>query len=378
MKRIGIITWYWGNYGSILQAYALCEYLSMQGFDCEVVRHHVNGDFRTQVRYRLSHDSLSSNAANIKNKAAGMIYGRIQKDERAERMRTFERFVEENLRLSERAYTNQDYTECTDYDAYICGSDQIWNPSFTFLSPFYWLAFLPEGKDAIAYAPSLGTAEFGNDDRETVKRYLLRFKAISTREENSGKMLETIDPRIRVSHVSDPTFLPGADFWKSKVKSTKSEKKYLFAYLIKGNDRQREYIEAVARERQLELVTYPYLENHRITKSERTWGDVRCFGDDPFDFLTKIYNAELIITDSFHCSVFSLQFRKDFYALKKCGDTTGQFNRIEQLLKACGMSGRMISEDKPFRRAETDFDASDRAIAALREESRAYLDRALS
>ena len=187
MKRIGIITWYWGNYGSILQAYALCEYLSMQGFDCEVVRHHVNGDFRTQVRYRLSHDSLSSNAANIKNKAAGMIYGRIQKDERAERMRTFERFVEENLRLSERAYTNQDYAECTDYDAYICGSDQIWNPSFTFLSPFYWLAFLPEGKDAIAYAPSLGTAEFGNDDRETVKRYLLRFKAISCRVRISGK-----------------------------------------------------------------------------------------------------------------------------------------------------------------------------------------------
>ena len=68
MKKIGIITWYWGNYGSILQAYAMQQYLSMQGYDCEVVQHHVNGDLKMQARYRLSHDSPLSNLSNIKNK----------------------------------------------------------------------------------------------------------------------------------------------------------------------------------------------------------------------------------------------------------------------------------------------------------------------
>lgn len=378
MKKIGIITWYWGNYGSILQAYAMQQYLSMQGYDCEVVQHHVNGDLKMQARYRLSHDSPLSNLSNIKNKFSGAVWAKVQKEERAKRAEIFESFVRDNIRLSKKSYNNQNYAECLDYDVYICGSDQIWNPSFTFLSPFYWLAFLPKGKDAVAYAPSLGTATFNGADRELVKEYLLRFKAISTREENSGKMLEEIDPRIKVQHVSDPTFLPGADFWKEKVKKKETDKKYLFAYVIKGNDRQREYIESVARDNNLELVTYPYLENHKITKDEQTWGDVRCFGDDPFDFLTKIYNAELVITDSFHCSVFSLQFHKDFYALKKCGDKTSQFNRIEQLLDTCGMRTRIISEDMPFGRATTDFSVSDGAIARLRDESRAYLNRALS
>ena len=66
--------------------------------------------------------------------------------------------------------------------------------------------------------------EFKSEIPQLVKEYLLRFKAISTREENSGKMLEEIDPRIKVQHVSDPTFLPGADFWKEKVKKKETDK----------------------------------------------------------------------------------------------------------------------------------------------------------
>lgn len=378
MKKIGIITWYWGNYGSILQAYALQQYLLEAGYDCEVVRHHVNGDLLTQAKYRLTHESLLSNLASIKDKATGVIWSRTEKDERAKRARVFEEFVEKNVRLSPRAYNNSDYAECLDYDAYICGSDQIWNPSFTFLSSFYWLGFVPQGKDAIAYAPSLGAVKFKESDRKLIKSYLSKFKAVSTREENSGAILRQIAPDIKTQHVSDPTFLPGTQFWKDKLKPVNSGKKYLFAYLVKGDDKQRKYIESIAGENNLELITYPYLENHKITDYEKTWGDTRCFCDDPFDFLTKIYNAEIIVTDSFHCTVFSLQFHKDFYTLKKRGDKTNQFNRLKQLLDKCGMQKRILSEEDFFVRVSTDFAESDKAIKSLRDDSRDYLSRALN
>lgn len=375
--KIGIVTWYWGNYGSILQAYALQQFLINEGFNCEVINHHVNGDFYTQVKYRLSHDGIIVSLNSLKKKIQGKIWSSVDKNNRRIRSIRFDSFIRDYIVLSQKMYSNFNYKYCEDYDAYVCGSDQIWNPSFTFLSPFYWLGFLPEDKIRIAYAPSMGTGELKDSDKRIVKDYLKKFKAISTREKNSGMILEKLDPTIKVEHVSDPTILLDSIFWESKVKANNQKNKYLFAYIIKGDSAQRRKISEIAKNNNLDLLVYPYLENHYVDKDERTWGDYRCFDEDPFDFLSKIYHAEMVITDSFHCSVFSLLFHKDFYVLKKRGDQTNQFNRIEQLLKLCGAENRIFKDEKLFVKDELDYEAVDKAISAIRNDSRDYLLKAL-
>ena len=58
MKKVGIVTWYWGNYGSILQAYALQQAIIELGLPCEVINHRVNGNAKEQILYRIKHNGI--------------------------------------------------------------------------------------------------------------------------------------------------------------------------------------------------------------------------------------------------------------------------------------------------------------------------------
>lgn len=314
-KKVGIVTWYWGNYGSILQAYALQNAIKSIGLECEVIQHHVNGNIRMQIRYRILHQGILNTLKYYLNKSIAKLQVHNKK-EITLRCNALNDFIEKNIKLSSQIYNNKNYSDCQNYKYYVCGSDQIWNPNFTFFSSFYWLGFVKNG-EKIAYAPSMGKTVLRKSEEKMIAKYLQSFKAISVRESKTSTLLNKILSKDKVITVSDPTMLIKADIWKEKVPSRRIKEKYLFAYLIRGNKEQRDYISTIAKQRKLVLVTYPYLEGNYINKEEKAWGDIRCSSDDPFDFLEKIFNAELIITDSFHCSVFSLLFHKDFYVLKK-------------------------------------------------------------
>lgn len=223
----------------------------------------------------------------------------------------------------------------------------------------------------------MGKTVLRKSEEKMIAKYLQSFKAISVRESKTSTLLNKILSKDKVITVSDPTMLIKADIWKEKVPSRRIKEKYLFAYLIRGNKEQRDYISTIAKQRKLVLVTYPYLEGNYINKEEKAWGDIRCSSDDPFDFLEKIFNAELIITDSFHCSVFSLLFHKDFYVLKKTNDTTNQFARLDQLLTLCKETKRIQKVGEDISIINDDFKESDQAINKIRMESIQFLQNAL-
>lgn len=377
MKRVGIVTWYWGNYGSILQAYALQNVVQESGFDCEIIRHHVTGELKTQVTYRVKHGGLIRTTSYYWQKAVTKTLERLMKMDSG-RKKILDEFVEDHLRLSERIYHNNDFSECSAYDAYICGSDQIWNPGHTFLSRFYWLDFAPVEAKRIAYAPSMGKVHLNDEEKMVVEGYLKQYTAIAVREQITADGLNAIVPDENIEVVVDPTLLIPAEKWREKLPERKIEEDYLFAYLLRGDKKQREYISKVAKEKKLKLVVYQNLEESSLMSDEKTWGDIRCNQDTPFDFLEKIYNAKMVITDSFHCTVFSLLFEKDVFLLKKKNDHTNQFTRLEQLLATCEVSNRVISENQTLPEFDIDYETVRDRIAHKRAEGREFLLKALN
>lgn len=375
MEKVGIVTWYWGNYGSILQAYALQNTIISLGYKCDIIQHSVNGDIKTQLQYRISHDGISQTIHYYLKK----IHAKSDMHKNSEvalRKDILDKFIKKNLILSTQSYNNTDYQKCQEYDIYVCGSDQIWNPNFTFLSSFYWLGFVKNVKK-IAYAPSMGNSLLTDSEKRIISNFLQSFTAISVREEKTAKVLNRILHTNDIYTVSDPTMLIDADIWRKKIPERSINRKYLFAYLIRGNKAQRDYIKDISEQHNLTLVTYPYLEENAIENDERQWGDIRCFNDDPFDFLEKIVNSDLVITDSFHCTVFSLLFHKDFYVMKKIDDTTSQFDRLAQLLGMCDENKRIIKIGDEIMPIDDDFANADRAIYDIRIKSRRYLEENL-
>lgn len=132
-KKVGIVTWYWGNYGSILQAYALQNAIKSIGLECEVIQHHVNGNIRMQIRYRILHQGILNTLKYYLNKSIAKLQVHNKK-EITLRCNALNDFIEKNIKLSSQIYNNKNYSDCQNYKYYVCGSDQIWNPNFTFFS----------------------------------------------------------------------------------------------------------------------------------------------------------------------------------------------------------------------------------------------------
>lgn len=374
MRKVGIVTWYWGNYGSILQAYALQRTVNGLGYHCEIINHHVTESRGKQIKYRIKHNGILNTTKYYISQGISKLL--IPKNKEInKRCATLDGFVNEKLKLSARMYNNSDYKQCNGYDIYISGSDQIWNPEHTFLSEFYWLNFAEPTSNRIAYAPSIGNPKLFDDDKEIIRKYLKRFSAISVREALGAELLNEILGGKKVITISDPSMLVTVDEWSAVLPENTITSPYLFAYILRDTNEQREFIKKTARAMGLKLVVYPALEQKFCVNS---WGDVNIFDDNPFDFLMRIRDAEIVITDSFHCSVFSLMFHKCFYVMKKIGYESSQFLRLEYLLSSCGVVDRIVDTQSVITKNMYDCDKVDSAIAVEREKSLRYLRIALN
>lgn len=379
MKKVAIITWYWGNYGSILQSYALSKLVESLGYECEVLDCDISTPIIKICNYRLKRYRVLG--------LFGFFISKLQRIYKSKKYSNYTRlrdnacdiFTKKHIKLSQKNYSNSNYKESVGkYDVFICGSDQIWNPDLTYYSDWYWLGFVPKDKIKIAYAPSMGAKSVKQEDKRAIAKYLESFNAISVREETSKKLLENVYSSENIEFVVDPTLLHPKEFW-DKLESNKNIKeRYLFAYILRGNYIQLEYIKGIAKKLNLKLVTYPYLETQYSNSSQTTFGDMQIFDDTPADFINRIRNASLIITDSFHCSVFSIIYHKDFYVLRKANDKTSQFGRLDNLLTMFGQSERIISEYDSFNLKNVSYEGVDEILKQRRESSISFLRNAIN
>ncbi len=314
--KVGILTWRRGyNYGTNLQSYALqyllknrfrvdaelIDYVGDAGGDClekKSLRYILDG-FLSRVRVRADRHIKLRKAKYYNHLYAAEYKIKGRNVESFCRMITFSSLVSTPAELSNLNNI---------YDAFICGSDQIWNP--THINRRYFLDFAERGKRIISYAPSLGTKRLPRYMHNKYRELLKNFTAISTRESLSAQNLSKVLERD-VFHTLDPVFLLTHDEWMNLAKySENSEGDYLLCYFISDNRSCYRDAERYAREHNLKIVSLVVGGAGGFEIKGATI-DVE---SGPQEFLGLIEKATCVMTNSFHCVAFSILYHKDFYA----------------------------------------------------------------
>ena len=198
MIKVGILTFHNAlNYGAVLQAYALQKAIEKLGYKCEII------DYSTKV-----HRNVLRKVTDEKQKLP---------EYNLKRKERFEAFVQKEIQLSNnKYYTDRDFQKGTlQYDVYIVGSDQVWNPDFvkSGVSSKLFFLYLDEFKNRIAYAPSIGVASVKK--LYPYLKYINKFDYVCTRENETAKYLsECLNKKIEKAE--DPVFLLERRAWKRR------------------------------------------------------------------------------------------------------------------------------------------------------------------
>ena len=237
-KRIQIVTWLGnGNFGTSLQSFALYHFLSIKGYDCSILS-----------SFNYKHFSLKGYLKMILS-ALGIMKIRerrkIKKATDSRKLMKLSKFFEHNIRQESVSNRWQYRNLLRNTDVFCVGSDQVWNAYFNFspfnfldfavcvgsdqvwnayfnFSPFNFLDFAGNVK-RISYASSMGTKDFPEEYKETIKNLLLKFAHISLRETTGREAVSRLTGRNDIKTVLDPTFLLTAKDWNSVSEQSRME-----------------------------------------------------------------------------------------------------------------------------------------------------------
>lgn len=348
--KIGIVTIHNSpNYGACLQSYALYKYLEQQGHDVEIIDLHrpiANEDYVPSKKYIASRVPKKSNSAKFKTWVK-QILGVKHTTASLYSEEALAKFEEFNsvINLS-RPYKGIDelYDNPPIYDLYISGSDQLWNPTQAYCIEPYFLTFVPKGQGKkISFATSIGITDLRENEKENFKKWLESYDSISVREKQAQNLLQELMPNKKIEQVADPTFLLSPDYWK-KLAVTPKTKGYILMFTLKHNPTILDYCLKIGNESGLRVVVLGQIQPDCIDDSYEAVKDA-----GPKEFIGYIANAEMVITDSFHCTVFSLIMgAKNFYTY--IAPTNKRGSRIVDLLKTYNLEKHLLpkSLDLPY------------------------------
>lgn len=339
--KIAILTWlHNGNYGTVLQAYALQRYLRDQGFEVNNIDLHptVVQKVKNLIKQRNPFNLFIEKFEDMLNRKAcpdkEML---ILKNER------IDKFLADNLCLTQKYHHFSELKEISNsYDAYICGSDQIWSP--TYFSPSYFFDFVEESKRKIAYACSFGVKEIPAQKELKMKKLIKRFRFISVREQSGVEILKKLIGNQVVVNV-DPTMLLDSASWGNIVADRLVEEEYMFCYFLSYNKCYWEKCIQIASSLNLKLVFVPK------TKESYSIDGLKFSDAGPTEWVSLIKNAKFVATDSFHGCVFSIIHRRNFMVFKRFDDNKKESRntRVYNLLNTYGLQECLVDNVNSYR-----------------------------
>lgn len=337
--KIAILTQpLWTNYGGILQAYALQTILQHRGHKVIVINRDYHWDTRNQIKLKILFARILSFV-----KTAIRIY--IFKHEgyiltnpfspyyHTKRSETDSLpFVRKFIRLSPKIRTSHalnKYCKRHRFDAYIVGSDQVWRPCYSPCLTDFFLKEVPSNRDAIkiSYAASFGTDiwEFSPEETKECSELLKKFNAVSVREQ-SGVKLCGDNLGVDALHLLDPTLLLNTEDYLKLIEKTSSDESAgnLFCYILDYNTEAEKIIDTMKKDGYTPF--YAGLDPQKYNISVEQW-------------LKSFYNAQIILTDSFHACVFSILFKKPFVVI---GNENRGVSRLHSLLSVFGLTTNLV------------------------------------
>jgi hypothetical protein len=338
--KIGIITIHRSpNYGACLQSYGLYTFLKNKGYDVEIIdllrpTHTEYNQSKKYVPYRR--EQLSIIQKIIKSLLGISPKKRLLTNEAQLKFESFNN----QIRYSRTYYSIDElYKNPPEYDIYITGSDQLWNPTMKFCIEPYFLTFVKNGGRKISYATSIGIEKLENNEKEDFSKWLSEYYSISVREK-SGKGLLSELVTSSVTQVADPSFLLEPSQWKNIIVPSKIEESYILLFTLNYNRELIEFCNRLRKEsgkRLVYLCLYQPIDVSNLV-------DIVIDDAGPQEFLGYINSADMVITNSFHGTVFSLILDAgNIFSYVPSSQKRGK--RITDLLDTYNLSDHVLHDD---------------------------------
>lgn len=345
--KIGILTYWWAsdNYGQLLQCYALQKYLRDIGHEAFIIRYNYNNE---NIRHKVSFIKRAIKALNpvicykhFKNKIL------LKKTKVTDQFRKFDEFRKEYISFSTEFYQKYDNLKANppEADAYIVGSDQVWNFSFSdseSVKPVvhaYMLDFGDKNLKRLSYAASWGVSAISEELKNEIIPLLKKFDYVSVREQKGVDLCSQCGVD-NAEWVYDPTLLLETNAYRGLYKEKEIRKpkgKYIFVYMLSNkNDFDLNVVYNFAKKKNLEVI---FVSGNYMTNVRKQ------FFATITEWLYLIDNAEYVISNSFHCAIFSLLFGKQFGIVKLIGIHKGMNTRLDSLFDLFGIPARYISSN---------------------------------
>ncbi len=334
MKQLGIITFHCANnYGAVLQCFALKKFCEKNVTENVSVINYcpqfIDGAYRFWDNYYI--DTFKKNKRLfIKLTAAYIlkVYPKMKK------IRQFNCFRRDKLSVKGQKIASMDelFDVVRDYDVILLGSDQIWNPEIADGFDRVYLGDIGNSKaKLISYAASAGISA------ERAKKYdwqtlCKKISAIGVREKTFAQVLE--DQGLNVTVNIDPVFLLSKSEWEANISDIKCKySNFILYYSMEHNTKMEKILKDIKEKTQYKVVEIIVTEKCR-------YSDIGIDSVDPLAFVKLISSANIVVTNSFHATAFSIIFQKNFYTIPH----TGRNSRIADLLDGFDLSNRLITE----------------------------------
>lgn len=350
MKKAGIMTFHFcDNYGALLQCYALRHTINtFPDINAEVINYNPNWSFKEyenpviKKRYLMKLDRFDEFRKDCIGAVSPVIY---------------------------------DINNAEKYDYYITGSDQVWNTSFSFVNEHYFLDFVSQDAKRISYAASIGLpVDSPKLKREMFEKYIPRFDYISLREKTHIPFVSQFTDK-EVCSVLDPTLLLKSDDYDELCKDASyPDGDYLFLYFLAHDNSAPlliNYANMIARKFNLKIVcSLPDIPKRSFKNESES-----AFHYGPKEFVSAIKHAKVVVTNSFHATIFSLLHHTPFFTFL----VPSMQSRITDILEETGLSDRIIYGYRPLSddMLDVDFSKADTVLEEKRNESIAFLKKAL-
>lgn len=386
MKPVGLVTCYYHhNYGSMLQAYATEMIMEKIGLPYKTIACLRPKDYmqRNVLLYIIKKILIGDWKMWLGKKRIAQMAKKDPTFSKNQKVRNsmFDDFANNSFCVSDLARSRSELEKmANDFSAFLVGSDQLWRTD-SVEHGYFTLEWVPDHIRKIAYSTSIGVKKIPWFQVGKNRWFMNRFDFVALREQSACDIYHELTGKT-AEVVLDPTLLfTGKDWMKIQTVEPLTDGEYIFVYLLGNNPDQRDYIKNVKLATGCKIVALLHLDDY--IASDNKYADETPFDVGPREFLNYIRNAKYVFTDSFHCSVFSILYQKNFFTFSRFAEGARQNTntRIDNLLNIVGLEERRWNVDKPVENAlnlQSDFSKVDDRLKGMRLKSMEYLKTALA
>ena len=372
MKKVGIMTFHAShNNGSMLQTLALQSVLrNKYNFDAEVV------NYSNEAQQNMY--AVLSKATNYKKIIKNMILATNLKQLKIQ-FNSYNEFINKYFKLSGKIISNrEEFEKIKDkYDAFVAGSDQVWNVKAQDADDIYYLDF--ETKvPKLSYAVSFGANNpFLTNKKDKYAECIRNFNLLSVREHNAQKWIKEgtgIEPQICL----DPTMLLSEEEWENTVNVGEPIIKgdYIFYYCFHITEEVQKFLNFVSKKYNMPV----YFMEAKEWTLKTCWKNkiklIKSYGPDVY--MNVVKNSKIFITTSFHGTAFATIYRKNFWYIDSGKNDPSKDDRAISFLTQLNLMGRYktIKDLKEMDLNEMpDYEDVYSRLDGLKEKSYGYLDK---